>query len=77
MNLSTRSLLVTPSRLVLCAGMFLAIGTTASLADPRCQQLEALHRQYIGVSLTADQKVLKRQLVAWYKANCRMRRAAR
>ncbi|MEA2989931.1 MAG: hypothetical protein QOG83_2642 [Alphaproteobacteria bacterium] len=60
---------------VLCAGLFLSITSTASLADQRCQQLEALNRQYAGVSLTTDQKMLKRRLVAWYKQNCSSRRA--
>jgi hypothetical protein len=61
----------------LCTGLFVAFASTASLAsDPRCQQLEALHRQYIGVSLTPDQQSLKRRLVAWYNANCRTQRAS-
>jgi len=46
------------------------------MADPRCQQLEALNRQYMGVSLTSQQQQLKRRLVAWYNANCRTRRAS-
>ena len=63
----------------LCAGLFLSITSTASTAgdDPRCAQLEELNRQYIGVSLTSEQQVLKRKLVAWYNANCRQRRASR
>jgi hypothetical protein len=47
------------------------------MADSRCTQLEELHRQYQGVSLTSDQQALKRKLVAWYNANCRQRRASR
>jgi hypothetical protein len=47
------------------------------MADARCTQLEELHRQYLGVSLTSDQQALKRKLVAWYNANCRQRRASR
>lgn len=47
------------------------------MADSRCAQLEELNRQYMGVSLTSEQQALKRKLVAWYKANCRQRRAAR
>jgi hypothetical protein len=61
----------------LCAGLFLSITSTSSKADYRCTQLEELHRQYIGVSLTSDQQALKRKLVAWYNANCRQRRASR
>ena len=61
----------------LCAGLFLSITSTSSMADYRCKQLEELNQQYIGVSLTSDQQQIKRKLVAWYKANCRQRRAAR
>jgi hypothetical protein len=66
-------------RPVLCAGLFLAVAattaTTAS-ADERCQQLVALNQQYKGVALTIDQKLLKVQLVSWYKANCMKTRSA-
>jgi len=41
------------------------------MADDRCQQLEALNRQYAGVALSADQKRIKRRLVAWYRQNCK------
>jgi len=63
----------------LCAGLFLSLTSTASMAqsDSRCTQLEELNRQYMGVSLTSDQQALKRKLVAWYNANCRQRRASR
>lgn len=62
----------------LCAGLFLSIASTSSKADDyRCKQLEELHRQYLGVSLTTEQQALKRKLVAWYNTNCRQRRAAR
>lgn len=62
----------------LCAGLFLSITSTASMADDaRCAQLEELNRQYMGVSLTTEQQALKRKLVAWYNANCRQRRASR
>jgi hypothetical protein len=61
----------------LCTGLFVAFASTASLAsDSRCQQLEELNRQYMGVSLTSEQQALKRRLVAWYNANCRTRRAS-
>jgi hypothetical protein len=59
------------------AGLLLSITSTPSMADPRCTQLEELHRQYLGVSLTSEQQALKRKLVAWYNANCRQRRASR
>jgi hypothetical protein len=62
----------------LCAGLFLSITSTSSMADDyRCKQLEDLNRQYMGVSLTSDQQTLKRKLVAWYNANCKQRRASR
>jgi hypothetical protein len=64
----------------ICAGLFVSIASTASLADPadsRCAQLEELNRQYMGVSLSSDQQALKRKLVAWYNANCKQRRASR
>ncbi len=57
-------------RQVLCAGLFLAVTSTASLADQRCYQLEALNQQYAGVQLTSTQKQLKQKLVAWYRKNC-------
>jgi hypothetical protein len=58
-------------RPALCAGLFLALALTQAHAqDERCQQLVALNKQYMGVALTADQKQLKVQMVAWYKANC-------
>jgi hypothetical protein len=47
------------------------------LADERCQQLESLHAQYAGVELTAEQKVLKQKLVAWYYGHCGARHATR
>jgi hypothetical protein len=65
----------TPSFLVLCVGIVFTV-TSPAMADPRCQQLEALNRQYTGVTLTADQKKIKRRLMAWYNQNCRSRRAS-
>jgi len=62
--------------LLLCTGFVFAV-TGVAKADDRCRQLEALNRQYAGVSLTAEQKKIKRQLVAWYNQNCRQRRASR
>jgi hypothetical protein len=47
------------------------LAPTASLANDNCLRLEALDRQYAGVTLTADQQRLKRKLVAWYNRNCR------
>ena len=61
--------------LLLCAGLTFAVAGTAR-ADDRCQQLEALHRQYAGVALSSEQKRIKRQLVAWYNRNCKQRRAS-
>jgi hypothetical protein len=48
--------------------------SSRSLADERCQQLEALRAQYAGVELTFYQKQIKRKLVAWYREHCGDRR---
>ena len=61
-----------------CAGILLSIVSTAAIADERCAQLIALDREYRGVVLTVEQKAIKVQLVAWYRANCgRSRLSAR
>ena len=54
----------------LCAGLVLSLAATTGFADERCGQLVALNKQYAGVQLTSEQKQIKVQLVAWYKANC-------
>ena len=46
------------------------ITSTTSSSDERCKQLDALRVKYAVVELTADQKVLKLKLTAWYVANC-------
>jgi hypothetical protein len=51
-------------------GVFLFVVSSAAVADERCEQLAVLNQQYIAVTLTSDQKRLKRKLIAWYKANC-------
>jgi len=56
--------------LMLCAGLFLCLTPSAGFADERCAQLVALRNQYAGVVLTEEQKQIKFQLVAWYRANC-------
>jgi hypothetical protein len=45
-------------------------------ASDNCQQLEALSKQYAGVTLTVGQEKLKRRLVVWYEKNCHDRRSA-
>ena len=60
----------------LCTGILLSFASTA-LADERCAQLVALNKQYAGVALTSEQKNIKVQLVAWYKANCGSIRSVR
>jgi len=52
-----------------------ALIPTRSVADERCQQLEVLRAQYVGVELTPDQKQLKLKLVEWYTVHCRKRQA--
>jgi len=74
MGLTTTRVFTRHSRRLVCAGLFLTFASTAALADERCQQLEALNRQYAGVTLTSTQQQLKRQLVAWYRQNCHSRR---
>jgi len=74
MGLTTLPAFARHSRRLLCAGAFLTVAPTGALADERCQQLEALNRQYAGVTLTSSQQQLKRQLVAWYRQNCHTRR---
>jgi hypothetical protein len=72
----TSTIFARHSRRLLCVALFLAVPSTAALADERCQQLEALNQQYSGVQLTSTQKQLKSRLVAWYKQNCRPTRSA-
>jgi hypothetical protein len=55
---------------VLSIGILLSLASTAAFADERCGQLVALNKEYAGVALTSEQKDIKVQLVAWYKANC-------
>lgn len=62
-----------PSRrraFLLSIGILFSLASTAAFADERCGQLVALNRQYAGVALTREQKDIKVQLVAWYRANC-------
>jgi hypothetical protein len=54
-----------------------AFPTSVLAADGRCQQLEALHAQYAGVTLTLEQQTMKRQMTAWYRGHCGARHAAR
>src|SRR3954465_15463689 len=54
----------------LCAGILLSIVSTNVFADERCAQLIALDKEYRGVTLTEEQKAIKVQMVAWYRANC-------
>ena len=66
-----------PSRTILAAGLLLGASSTSAFSnEENCQKLEALARQYAGVTLTPEQQKMKRQMVAWYNKNCRTRRAA-
>jgi hypothetical protein len=56
--------------IALSAGAYLSLIATQSHADERCKQLDTLRVKYAGVELTADQKVLKVKMTAWYIANC-------
>ena len=59
-----------------CTAFFLTFVSTSALADGRCEQLEALARQYAGVALTSAQEQMKRRMVSWYKQNCGSRRSS-
>jgi hypothetical protein len=50
--------------------LLVLVATPAYAQDERCQQLVALHNQYRGVVLTANQQQIKTQLVAWYRTHC-------
>jgi hypothetical protein len=71
MNLSIGAIAITFA--VVAAGF----PTPVLATDGRCQQLEALHAQYAGVTLTPDQQVMRRQMTAWYHGHCGARHAAR
>jgi hypothetical protein len=62
--------------LAISLGVGVTVVPARSLADERCQQLEALRAQYATVELTPDQKQVKVKLVAWYGAHCRRRQVA-
>jgi hypothetical protein len=55
---------------LLSLGILFSLAATAASADERCGQLVALNKQYAGVTLSREQKDIKVQLVAWYRANC-------
>ena len=61
----------------LSIGILFSLMSTAAFADERCGQLVALNKQYAGVALSREQKDIKVQLVAWYKANCRRTHSVR
>lgn len=61
---------------ILPIGILCSLSASA-FADEHCAQLVALNRQYAGVALTREQKEIKVQLVAWYKANCGRSRSLR
>jgi hypothetical protein len=62
--------------LAVSLSVFVIVHPNRSLADERCQQLEALHAQYVGVQLTFYQQQIKRRLVAWYYSHCGGRHVA-
>lgn len=58
------------------AGLLIAMSGTGALSnESNCRRLEDLARQYTGVTLTREQKQLKRKLVAWYNGNCKRTRS--
>ena len=74
MMLVSRNTFARCSQRILTVGLFLTFASASALADDRCGQLESLNRQYAGVSLSAYQQQVKRQMVAWYRQNCMSRR---
>lgn len=52
-------------------GFWLMMGAAHANTGAQCDQLRQLEREYRGVVLTAYQKKVKVQLVAWYQAHCR------
>jgi len=58
------------SAVLFAAVVLFPITSTTATADERCGQLVALNKQYAGVRLNDEQRAIKVQLVAWYKANC-------
>jgi glutaredoxin-related protein len=48
----------------------LGFSSHAALSTESCEQLEALANQYASVSLTSEQKELKRKMVVWYSTHC-------
>jgi hypothetical protein len=62
--------LARPSVAALSAGLVLAFSSHAALSTESCEQLEALANQHASVSLTSEQKELKRKMVVWYSTHC-------
>jgi len=65
-----------PLFIISTAGFLSGAGGTEAWSNENCRKLESLARQYAGVTLTTDQKQLKRRLVAWYNGNCKTTRSA-
>ena len=40
---------------------------------PECGKLVALEREYRGKKLSLSERVIKSQMVAWYRINCRLK----
>lgn len=40
----------------------------------KCKALRQLSAMYSGASLTAEERAVKAQMVAWYRVNCRRHR---
>jgi hypothetical protein len=58
------------SRMMIAAGLILALSSNAVFSAENCERLEGLANQYAGAELTSAQKQLKRKMVAWYATHC-------
>lgn len=54
--------------LILSTVLVLAASNPAT--ESKCKYLEDLNRQYAGMQLSAYERQVKQQMVAWYRANC-------
>lgn len=48
-----------------------ALSGSVAANEDRCRQLEQLGREYAGRVLSLPEQVIKRRMVAWYRANCK------
>lgn len=59
--------------MILVLTLLAAAAQDPSVAE-RCRYLEDLNRQYLGLTLTPEEQQIKREMLAWYRANCTPKR---